>query len=201
MQKRKKCFRGLTSLIFLTLSLVTGRPLWAHCDALDGPVVLEARQALESGDITPLLKWVHPEYEDEIRDAFRKTIRVRALGSEAREVADLYFLETLVRLHRASEGEPYTGLKPAGHIPAPVAAADRALQIGRVTELSSQLAQAAREGVEKRFEEVSEALKHKDESVNAGRRFVKAYASFVHYVLGLHSAIYQDGRESDHFFH
>ena len=37
-----------------------------------------------------------------------------APSAEARELADRYFFETLVRIHRAGEGAPYTGLKPAG---------------------------------------------------------------------------------------
>lgn len=37
---------------------------------------------------------------------------VRAKGKEAQELADMYFFETLVRIHREGEGAPYTGLKP-----------------------------------------------------------------------------------------
>lgn len=29
----------------------------AHCDTLDGPVVMNAKEALKSGDVTPVLKW------------------------------------------------------------------------------------------------------------------------------------------------
>ena len=87
--------------------------VFAHCDTLDGPVVKTARAALEKGDVTPILKWVKKENEAEIRDLFKKTLSVRSKGKEAQELADMYFLETLVRVHRAGEGEPYTGLKPS----------------------------------------------------------------------------------------
>jgi hypothetical protein len=78
----------------------------AHCDTLDGPVVAAALVALENGDVTPVLKWVTRENEPEIRAAFSRTLAVRGKGPEAKGLADMYFFETLVRLHRAGEGEP-----------------------------------------------------------------------------------------------
>src|SRR3990172_5644367 len=91
---------SLISILFLRLNTV-----FAHCDTMDGPVVVEARAALEKGEVTPALKWVKPEYEEEVKAAFAKAIQVRSKGPEAKEVADAYFLETLVRLHRSGEGE------------------------------------------------------------------------------------------------
>jgi hypothetical protein len=85
----------------------------AHCDTLSGPVVLTAKAALEKGDVTPVLKWVKKEDEKEIREAFARTLAVRKQSTDARELADTYFFETLVRIHRAGEGAPYTGLKAA----------------------------------------------------------------------------------------
>jgi len=35
----------------------------AHCDTLDGPVIKDARTALEKDDITPVLKWVQKKDE------------------------------------------------------------------------------------------------------------------------------------------
>jgi hypothetical protein len=165
----------------------------AHCDTLDGPVVTEARPALESGDITPVLKWVSKENEEEIRIAFDKAIAVRSKGPEARELADMYFFETLVRLHRAGEGAPYTGLKPAGHVEPPVAAADKAIADDNVDALAGEIAEAAEGGIKARFEKLIEAKKHKDDSVEAGREYVEAYVAFVHYVEELHNMISGDG--------
>ena len=100
----------------------------AHCDALDGPVVEDAKAAITENDVSPVLKWVRKEAEAEIREAFAATMKVRALSDDARKVADTHFFETLVRLHRAGEGEPFTGLKPAGKIDPGFLAADQALQ-------------------------------------------------------------------------
>ena len=85
-----------------------------HCDSIDGPVVTAARQALEAGDVDLVLPFVPPDGEQEVREVFHSVLKARDLGPEARETADRLFFETVVRIHRAGEGAPYTGLKPAG---------------------------------------------------------------------------------------
>jgi len=171
------------------LSLAGATTSHAHCDTMDGPVVTEARAALEAGDVTPLLKWVGPEYEDEIRAVFAHVLEVRALGDSAREMADRFLFETLVRIHRAGEGAPYTGLKPAGGSHTAEAAADRALAAGTVDDLAEKIAGHASTGVRERFAAVAEARKHADDSVEAGRAYVAAYVDYVHYVLAVHTAL------------
>lgn len=160
--------------------------VFAHCDTLDGPVVKTAKAALEKGDVTPILKWVKKENEAEITDLFKKTLIVRSKGKEAQELADMYFLETLVRLHRAGEGEPYTGLKPAGIVEPAVVEADKALESGSVDNLVKLVTEAASKGIRERFNKAKEAKKHADHSVEAGREFVEAYVQFTHYVERLH---------------
>ncbi|HOQ87567.1 MAG TPA: DUF6448 family protein [Phycisphaerae bacterium] len=169
-------------------------PAFAHCDTMDGPVVKDAHAALEKGDVTGVLKWVSKASEDEIRQMFAKTLVVRAKGPEAKELADLYFFETLVRLHRAGEGFAYTGLKPAGTpVAPPVAKADEAMAKGSVDELTKKIAAAVEAGIRERFAAAAEAAKHKDESVEAGRKFVAAYVQFVHYVEGVHETVMRHG--------
>jgi len=86
----------------------------AHCDGLDGPVVKAAQRALETRNPALVLIWVQQKDEQEIRTAFEQTLAVRELSLQARELADRFFFETLVRVHRAGEGASFTGLKPAG---------------------------------------------------------------------------------------
>lgn len=174
-------------------STVLGQSVFAHCDTLDGPVVQTARVALETSDITPLLKWVRIEDEKEIRDAFEKTIAVRAKGAEAKELADMYFFETLVRIHRAGEGAPYTGLKPGEAVDPAVAMADKALESGSVDKMIDVLTKAMTNGIRERFQHAIETKKHADDSVAAGREFVDAYVIFTHYVEGLHAIIRGNG--------
>jgi len=166
---------------------------FAHCDTLDGPVVQTARIALEKGDVTPLLKWVQADDEKEIQVTFQKTLALRAKDAEAKELADMYFFETLVRIHRAGEGAPYTGLKPGEAINPAVALADKALESGSVDKLVDVLTKAVANGIRKRFQHAVEKQNHADESVAAGREFVEAYVIFTHYVEGLHAIIKGSG--------
>src|SRR5690606_18093316 len=83
--------------------LLLSTPAVAHCDTVDGPVVKDAQRALAGSDVTPVLKWIPKEDEAEIRDAFDMALAVRGESDKVRHVADRYFFETLVRVHRASE--------------------------------------------------------------------------------------------------
>ena len=180
--------RSLTAAAFLAAGLFsTPQIAQAHCDSMDGPVVQAARLALEKKDVTPVLKWVQPGDEAEVRSAFNKTLAVRTKGDDAKELADQFFFETLVRVHRAGEGEPFTGLKPAGTgIEPTVRAADEALERGSVDKLVKEITAEAAAGIRKRFAEASEKRKHANQSVEAGREYVAAYVEYVHYVERLH---------------
>ena len=159
----------------------------AHCDTLDGPVVAAARVALEKRDVKPVLGWVRKADEAEITSAFKKTLTVRGRSAEARELADTWFFETLVRVHRAGEGAPFTGLKPAGgDIPHAVVAADQALE-GKlpVDALAKHVSAQVEDGIQKRFATTMERKKVASTSVEAGREFVEAYVDYVHYVEGI----------------
>jgi Family of unknown function (DUF6448) len=164
---------------------------WAigHCDNLDGPVVTLARKALETNNVNHVLPWVRREDEHEIRHAFDHCVAVRQLGPRARALADRHFFETLVRVHRASEGAPYTGLKPAGSDLGPaVAAADEALETGLVKKLAILLIDAVRSGVHRHFQATIERRDFAPDDVAAGREYVGAYESYVHYVERLWEA-------------
>lgn len=158
----------------------------AHCDSLDGPVVQDARVALEKGDPTPVLKWVRKEDEGRIREAFKETVAVRAKGNHARALADRYFFETLVRIHRAGEGEGFTGLKPVGSVEPGISAADKALSSGSGKDLVREMTAAISDGVEKRFALASERKRHASESIDAGRLYVEAYVDYIHFVESIH---------------
>ncbi len=180
---------AVVAAVLGVLFLLTPGHARAHCDTLDGPVVATARAALDTGDVTPLLKWVRPEEEGEIKAAFQRTLAVRTKGAAEKELADMYFFETLVRIHRAGEGAPYTGLKPGAAIDPAVALADKALESGSVDKLVDVLTGAMAKGIRDRFAHAYGNQKHADESVTAGREFVESYVVFTHYVEGLHGLI------------
>ena len=183
--------RFVSLVLAAAAALFVPSPAAAHCDGLDGPVVRAARKALESGNIAHALMWVQERDETEVRAAFEKTRQVRQLSAEARSFADMYFFETLVRLHRAGEGAPYTGLKPAGHDIGPaIPAADAALDAGTPEGLLIALRIAVDNGIRRQFDRVAHAKRDaRDGNVADGRRFVEAYVAYVHYVERLFEAI------------
>lgn len=175
---------SLAALVFLVPSRA-----FAHCDTMDGPVVKTARKALAERDVNLVLPWVHKPAEPEIKQAFERALAVRELGGKAKELADQYFFETLVRVHRAGEGAPFTGLKPAGAPVEPVVEqADKALENGSVDKLVKQVTDEAAAGLRRRFLEARNKQAHAGHNVEAGREFVAAYVEYVHYAQGLQEA-------------
>ncbi|MCL4233486.1 MAG: hypothetical protein KJ042_03095 [Deltaproteobacteria bacterium] len=196
----------LVSLVFAgalaLLALSVPQTADAHCDTLDGPVVQDARSALDKGDVTPVLQWVRESDEAEIRAAFDHALAVRKLGADARQLADTFFFETLVRVHRAGEGAPYSGLKPAGsELGEGVRAADAALDSGSVDPAIRLLTQEVEQGVRARFERVQKAKAHRNHNVEAGRAYVAAYVEYVHYVEGLFEKASRSAAHGEHGGH
>jgi len=187
MTKRINIKHILIALVIFEMLFMNSINAKAHCDTLDGPVIESARHALTTGDVTPLLKWVPIDDEQLIRTAFKNTVEVRKLGGQAQKLADMYFFETLVRIHRAGEGASYTGLKPGVEIDPAIALADKALESGSADKLVGILTDATAKGIRERFHRALETKKHADESVTAGREFVEAYVIFTHYVEELHA--------------
>ena len=103
----------ISSVLCVSTVLLSRQQSYAHCDTLDGPVIKDARMALDKKDVTPALKWVTKETEPEIIAAFKTALTERTKGSATSEKTDMKFFETLVRIHRAGEGETFTGLKPS----------------------------------------------------------------------------------------
>ncbi len=175
------------SLIIATLAtlFLVPRLSWAHCDTLGGPVVSAARKALETGNLEPVLAGVKKPDEAEVRAVFTRARAVRKLGPQARELADRSFFETVVRVHRAGEGAPYTGLKATAAEPV-IAKADLALKTGSVDELAKGISGAVDKGIRQRFERVVATRRTAGRSVAAGREFVEAYVQYTHYLEGVH---------------
>jgi len=177
----------LGAVIFLSgVSLLPTR-VSAHCDGIDGPVVTAAKKALEKRDVNYVLIWVQKKDEADIKKAFEKALSVRNLNSDAKEMADHYFFETLVRIHRAGEGAPFTGLKPAGRDLGPaIPAADKAIESGKLEAVKTLLINSVQSGLEERFKDVSAKKNYQADNVGAGREYVEAYVKFIHYVEGVY---------------
>lgn len=188
-------YLGAVVIVALSTCLVLSRQAAAHCDTTKGPVVTAARAALDAGQINLVLHWVRSDDEPAIRSAFDQTMKVRALGPAAKDLADRYFFETLVRIHRAGEGAPYTGL--ADGEPEPIiAATDRALERGSAAELEQKLVKAVKQGLATRFAAARAAKAFRAGDVAGGRAFVSAYVPLTHWVEGVFNAA--NGAGEDH---
>ena len=177
------------AIVVAVLVTIAGssRVAHAHCDTTKGPVISAARAALAAGNANFVLHWVRPEDEPAIRSAFENAMEVRALSPQAKALADRYFFETLVRIHRAGEGAPYTGLTDRESEPI-IATTDRALERGSAEELEQQLVAAIAAGLAERFNAARAAKDFEPGDVAAGRRFVGAYVPLTHWAEAVFAA-------------
>jgi stage V sporulation protein SpoVS len=162
-----------------------------HCDSLDGPVVTAARDALEASNVEIVLPFVPEQGEAEVRAAFAAVQPVRAMCEQAKAVADRHFFETVVRTHRAGEGAPYTGLKPAGSPVGPVIPmAEEAVATGSPERLTVYLAGVLQGELSTRLGAVGALAVNKGKSVADGRRYVEAMLGFEVYCHTVFEALH-----------
>lgn len=170
-----------------------------HCDSLDGPVVRAARRALETGNVTLVLPYVPRAGEREIIDAFDKVVATRKTGAAGREVADRYFFETVVRIHRAGEGAPFTGLKPAGLDVGPIIpVAERAIEGGNRQALEDALVGAVRAELAERFAALDGLHKGAEPGVDEARAYVGAMLGLQVWAHGVYKATKARGHAAAH---
>jgi hypothetical protein len=187
-------------LVASGLLLLQPQAVLAHCDTLKGPVVTAARAALQAGDPALVLHWVRGADEDAVRSVFRHVFAVRRLGPEARELADRYFFETVVRLHREEEGAPYVGLSDADPDEG-VVAVDRAVATGDKAKLEQLLVESVRANLERHFTPAMAAKGFTPGDVRAGRAYVAAYVPLMHWVEGVLAAAEGAGAPERHGAH
>lgn len=146
-----------------------------HCDSMDGPVVKAAMKALQTGDVNVILPYVHKEGETEVLKAFERVLPLQKYPNGVKEVANLYFFETVVRIHRAGEGAAFTGLKPAGLSVGPVIpVAENAIETGSSDELVHILSDTVRAEIKKRFDRVMQLKKRAGGTVEETREYIEA---------------------------
>jgi hypothetical protein len=172
-----------------------------HCDTMDGPVVKAAKRALESNNVNLILAWVHKESEAELKQAFKRTQSVRETSGdnlEGTELADLWFFETAVRLHRAGEGAPYAGIKPAGLLESPaIPMADEAVETENPDKVIGFLVDSVKEELSKRFKLAVSKKRFDENDVGAAREYVQAMLGFVLFAGHLHDYVKSGGRSHD----
>ncbi len=174
-------------------ALGRGEDMPPHCDSKDGPVVKAAVRALEGDAVESVLPYVPADSEGEVRAAFDRTMAARSAGSAAASVAEEWFSETVVRLHRAGEGAAFTGLKPAGlgH-GAVVPVAERAIETGDPGELVELLTAALRDETNRKFEHVMRLKPQENGPVAEARQYVEAMLGFEVWSHKTHQCITSD---------
>ncbi|WP_370125592.1 DUF6448 family protein [Sinorhizobium fredii] len=166
-------------------------------------MVTAARRALDAEDFNLILPYVQESSAAELKSAFERVLEARRSGRSARPVADLYFYETAVRLHRAGEGAAYTGLKPAGLDVGPVIpVAEEAIATGSPDALIRLLTDTLRDEVQHRFERIRHLRHHSPTDIPAAREYVEAMLGLEVYSHKLYQAMkaapHQGGSEHHH---
>lgn len=175
----------LLSLFLFTLLILSANVTFAHCDSMDGPLITDARKAIGQNNINFVLKWVQPKNETEIKDAFMLMMKVRGFSADARVLAEKYFFETLVRIHRAGEGVPFTGVKPSGtSIDEKILAADKSIETGNLSPLNAKVSEKDQTELTERFKKVMSLKNFDVNNVEAGREYIEAYVQFFKFAEG-----------------
>lgn len=176
----------IIQVILIALLMITYlQPVYSHCDTMDGPVVSDAKKAIEAHNVNYVLKWVKPDFEKEIKNIYNLVMKVRICSSNAKELAEKYFFETVVRIHRQGEGVPYTGIKSAGTpIDKKIQAADKAIEVGNLEPLKNFVHKEKFPELQNLFNNVMKLKNFDVNNVDAGREYVEAYTRFFHFAEG-----------------
>ncbi|MFN8211700.1 MAG: DUF6448 family protein [Bacteroidales bacterium] len=185
-QNRRASLQRLLAPSFILLILIFSTNVsFAHCDTMDGPLIKDAKIALNTNNVNYVLKWVQPENENEIKEVFSLTMKVRKLSADAQNLADKYFFETVVRLHRSGEGVPFTGVKPSGTpIDEKVLAADKSIEKGNLSPLKDLVPKEMLPELEMRFNKVMSLKNFDVNNVSEGREYIEAYVQFFKFAEG-----------------
>lgn len=195
----KSSYKNILKMIFVALFMAFGTmSASAHCDSYDGPVIKDAMKALKSNNVNLVLKWITPEQEKEITSLFKKTYALKSGDSEVYTIVEKHFFETLVRLHRETEGAPYTGLKPAGSTKQIIQLTDQAIADKDFPTLLEKLNNHIGKVLKVKYEKVAALDLDKNDSPEKGRKYVEAYVDFTHTIEALHDIIEHDGEKAAH---
>ncbi len=178
-----------TTLLAALLLMLFSNPIQAHCDSYAGPVIKDAEIALKNQNVDYVLKWITEEQESEIISLFNKTVSLQSGDAEVYQIVKKHFLETLVRLHRETEGEAFIGLQPGDAIPQILVMADRSLEKADLNEVLPALTAHFKEVLEERYAEAARLYNIRNESAEAGRKYVAAYVQYTHTIEGIHDLI------------
>jgi Family of unknown function (DUF6448) len=184
-ERKKNSGIRLIPIFIVLLLILSTNVTFAHCDTMNGPLIKDARLAIAQNNINYALKWVSSKNEAEIKDAFKLMMKVRETGPEGKELAEKYFFETLVRIHRTGEGMPYTGIKPSGTpIDEKIMAADKSIESGNLSPLKDIISKEKLAELTIRFNKVMSLKNFDVNNVEAGREYIEVYVLFFKFAEG-----------------
>lgn len=188
--KAKVKFTLILSIAIVSfIMLFAINPASAHCDSYDGPTIKDAVKALETNNVDLVLKWIKEDQEQEIISLFNKTYGLKNGDKEVYAIVEKHFLETLVRLHRETEGAPFTGLKPAGTTKPIIQLSDQALETNDIDNLLGKLHSHIGNVLREKYEKVAALDATKNESSEKGREYVEAYVDYTHTLEAIHDIV------------
>ena len=186
MQLKKWILRITVLFLVFSITYIESK---AHCDRENGPVAVAAKEALKTGDLDKIVIWVGKAQEKELKEKFEQALDVYKQGGKSKELAEQYFMETSVRLHREAEGFSFTGLKPASPLPEDLKVAEKALKTGNFDPVVKLLTKEMEEKTSEWFKKAYEARKNKDYNIEMGREWVDIYVKYITYIHGLYKTI------------
>ena len=189
--RKKTTMMKMAGILVMMLMFVTftAKQSYAHCERENGPVAVAAKEALKSEDFSKVAIWIGEEQEEELKNKFRQSLSVYHKGGDSKELATEYFMSNAVRLHRAAEGMPFTGLKPAQAAAKDIQVAEKALKTGNLDPVMDMFSSKMEDEAQKWFQKALEAKKNKDESVKAGREWADKYVKYIIYLHKLYQKI------------
>lgn len=189
--------RNIFLIAFLFFAIATYDTASAHCDGIDGPVVMAAKKSIEENNVNYVLAWIKPEYEQEIRATYLQVMDIRNQNEETKKITDYYFFETVVRLHRLGEGEPYTGLKPSGtKVDKGIVLADQSIADHNLDELEASMINEVKKSLDDKYQVVMQKSNYDPNDIGAAREYVEAYVQFIHFSEKMFEA--SESPHSDH---
>lgn len=188
--------RWLRPLALFGVLLFSSNVLFAYCEALEEPLVRDAREALTRHKVELALKWVKKDRDSEIRTAFDRAIKERESNPATREATDKIFFEILGRVHCEGENFPFLGKNPAGPNVHPIRQAiDRSLSTDEPDDLTQMISGEVAQGIRERFNKVRQFEPGQQDNVDIARKYVDAYVDYVDYVEKVHQDA-MEGRDA-----
>jgi hypothetical protein len=134
-----------------------------------------AREALRTGDFSPIAIWVEQPQEPTLQAAFRHALAVRALGPKGRDLAERYLIDTMTRLHEVEACSP-------------PATAEREIAIDDEDALVASLVTHVRAQLRDRYRDLANHRVRRRGDIASGRAYVARYRELVRYVTAVYAA-------------